>query len=175
MVIKVVLETAPSGRAKCKGCGKPIAKDYLRLGEQLPNPFGEGDMTLWFHPICAAHKRPEVLLEVEAAQAAVTAEMRNIAQVGIDHPRLPRIDGVERASSGRARCRHCRELIERDAWRVPLSIYREGMFNPMGFIHAQCAAEYFGTDALLPRLTHFASELGDREIESLRRALLRDE
>ena len=29
----------------------------LRFGERLPNPFAEGEMTVWFHPLCAAYKR----------------------------------------------------------------------------------------------------------------------
>ena len=41
-----VIEPASSGRAKCRGCGRAIAKGELRLGERLPNPFtDEGEMT----------------------------------------------------------------------------------------------------------------------------------
>ncbi len=58
-----VIEPATSGRAKCRGCGERIAKDELRFGERLPNPFAEGEMTLWFHPLCGAYKRPQPLLE----------------------------------------------------------------------------------------------------------------
>jgi poly(ADP-ribose) polymerase-like protein len=60
------IEPATSGRAKCRGCGRPIDKGELRLGEQLPNPYAEGEMTLWFHPTCAAYKRPEALIEALA-------------------------------------------------------------------------------------------------------------
>ena len=52
-----VLEPATSGRAKCRGCGEKIAKDELRFGEVTENPYGEGDRTLWFHPVCGAYKR----------------------------------------------------------------------------------------------------------------------
>ncbi|MGH7341280.1 MAG: PARP-type zinc finger-containing protein, partial [Candidatus Rokuibacteriota bacterium] len=71
-----VFETASSGRAKCRGCAQPIAKGDLRFGERLPNPFGEGEMTLWFHPICAAYKRPEPILEAlgEAAEKPPESE-----------------------------------------------------------------------------------------------------
>ena len=51
-----VFEEASSGRSKCRGCGVPIAKGELRFGERLPNPFGEGEVTHWFHPMCAAWK-----------------------------------------------------------------------------------------------------------------------
>src|ERR1700749_1537489 len=54
---------AASARSKCRGCGRNIEKGAMRFGEVLPNPFGGGEMTLWFHPLCAAYKRPEPLLE----------------------------------------------------------------------------------------------------------------
>ena len=53
-----VIETASSGRAKCRGCGEKIAAGELRFGERLPNPFAEGETTHWFHLECAAFKRP---------------------------------------------------------------------------------------------------------------------
>jgi hypothetical protein len=63
LVVAHVFEPATSGRSKCRGCGRPIAKGELRFGESVPNLFAEGDTTLWFHPSCAAHKRPQALLE----------------------------------------------------------------------------------------------------------------
>ena len=65
-----VIEPASSARAKCRGCGRPIAKGILRLGERLPNPFGEGEMTLWFHLPCAAFKRPQPFLDAIAELGA---------------------------------------------------------------------------------------------------------
>ena len=64
-----VFGAAPTGRSKCRGCGEPIAKGEVRFGESLPNPYAEGEMTHWFHPLCAAYKRPEALLEALAGQA----------------------------------------------------------------------------------------------------------
>lgn len=43
------IEPAASGRARWRGCGERIAKGELRLGARLPNPFVEGELTLWFH------------------------------------------------------------------------------------------------------------------------------
>ena len=60
------IEPAASGRAKCRGCGQKIAKDELRFGERLENPYGEGEMTLWFHLVCGVYKRPEPFLEMLA-------------------------------------------------------------------------------------------------------------
>ena len=68
------IEPASSGRARCRGCGKTIAKAELRFGERLPNPFADGEMTLWFHLPCAAFRRPESLLEVLADNETIQPE-----------------------------------------------------------------------------------------------------
>ena len=60
-----VFEPASSARSKCRGCGRAIAKGEIRFGERLANPFAEGEMTHWFHPLCAAYKRPEAMHEAE--------------------------------------------------------------------------------------------------------------
>jgi len=52
-----VFGAAPTGRSKCRGCGEPIAKGEVRFGESLPNPYAEGEITHWFHPLCAAYTR----------------------------------------------------------------------------------------------------------------------
>ncbi len=59
---------------------------------------------------------------------------------------------AERAPSGRARCRSCRELIEKEAWRLSLAMFEDGRMNPIGFIHVPCAGEYFGTADVIARL-----------------------
>ena len=70
-----VFELASTGRAKCRGCGEPIARGELRFGERLANPFADNrEMTLWFHPVCAAYKRGESLLEALADPSAIVAE-----------------------------------------------------------------------------------------------------
>src|SRR5881409_3743250 len=118
-----LFETAASGRAKCRGCGQAIARGELRFGERLPNPFAEGEMTLWFHPLCAAYKRPEAVLQALAeASAGVpdAAALERAARGSSAQRRLPRIDGAERAASGQAKCRSCKQRIERGTWRVRL-------------------------------------------------------
>src|SRR6476661_10117942 len=95
-----VFESAPTGRAKCRGCGRTIARGELRFGERLPNPFAEGEMTLWFHPLCAACKRPEPLLEALAETSANLPDRESLesaARASLAHRRLPRIDGAERS------------------------------------------------------------------------------
>jgi len=179
---KHTIEPAASGRAKCRGCGRSIAKDALRFGERLPNPFAEGrDMTHWFHLRCAAMKRPEVLLETinderYGEHADTDPRLRPLAESGIAHRRLPRVDGAERSPTGRARCRHCREMIGQDTWRIGLVFYEEGQFNPAGYLHAACANAYFETAAadaqeIVDRIAHFAPTLTDKELGELEEAV----
>jgi hypothetical protein len=135
----------------------------LRFGERLPNPFAEGEMTHWFHPLCAAFKRPEPILEAlaEAGDGVPDREnLERIARRGIAHRRLPRIDGAGRAPSSQAKCRECRQPIERGAWRVRLVFYEEGQFSPAGFVHLDCREKYFATGDILEPVLHFGAELG---------------
>lgn len=167
------LEPAASGRAKCRGCGKPIAKGELRLGARLKNPFDEeNELTLWFHLRCGAYTRPEPFLEAASEYEELIEgreELENEAKLGLEHPRLTRLRGVERARTGRSSCRSCREAIEKDAWRLALVFYdeEEGRFSPGGFLHLKCAKEYFGTAELADRLRHFAPELDRAELDGI--------
>jgi ribosomal protein L37AE/L43A len=162
-----VIERASTGRAKCRACGQPVARGDLRFGEALPNAYGEGESLFWFHLPCAACARPESLLVVlaEAAEAASErAELEALARAGLAQPRLQRILKAERASSGRAKCRHCRELIAQGAWRLSLQMFEEGRFNPIGTIHATCAVGYFGVEPPLARLSLPSNEIAVEEL-----------
>jgi hypothetical protein len=176
-----IIEFAASGRAKCRGCDEKIAKGELRFGERLPNAFGEGEATLWFHLTCGAYKRPEPFLEalsggeIGEAISAVTDEdkdrLRTAAGLGIEHRRLPRVAGADRAPTGRAKCRHCRVLIDKGEWRIPLVFFEEYRFEASGFVHAACARDYFGTADLLDRVRHFNRALRSDELRELEKAL----
>jgi len=166
-----VIESASSGRAKCRGCDRPIAKGELRFGERQPNAFGEGEMTLWFHLTCAAYARPEPFLEIAATAGDAAAALIPDAKFGIEHRRLPRLHGAERAPTGRARCRSCKELIAKDEWRIALVFFEEFRFEPGGFVHAGCAQPYFETIDVVERIRHFSPELGAADIAELRQAL----
>lgn len=168
-----LFEPASSGRAKCRGCSQPIARGELRFGERLPNPFGDGEMTLWFHPLCGAYKRPEPLLEAlggASDDVPGRPELEAAAREGIAHPRLARIDGAEHASTGQAKCRLCREPIARGTWRIRLTFFEEGRFSPGGFVHLGCRRAYFDTEDVLDRLLHFSPDLAEPEREALRQA-----
>jgi len=165
-----VIERATTGRAKCRACGQPIAKGDERFGEALPNAYGEGEALFWFHLPCAACTRPESLLPVlEQTQAGAPEReaLMALARDGIAHPRLSRIAKAERASSGRARCRHCRELIEQGALRLSLQMFEEGRFNPIGTIHATCAVHYFGVEPARDRLRLPCTQLEGAELDAV--------
>ncbi len=171
-----VLETAPSARAKCRGCGERIAGGELRFGERLPNPFAEGDaeMTHWFHLLCAVYRRPEPVIEtLEAVDEAVPNrdDLLREARLGVERHRLPRLSTAERASSGRAACRSCRDPIAKDTWRISLVFHEDGRFTPAGFVHIACAPAYFETPDIMSRVKHFSKALTDAELADIRAQL----
>jgi hypothetical protein len=168
-----LFENAPSGRAKCRGCTRPIPKGELRFGERIPNPFAEGETTIWFHPMCAAYKRPEAMHETLAAgtgDVPDAAALERAARFSSAQRRLPRIDGAEHSPTSQAKCRFCHEPVLRGAWRIRLSFYEEGRFAPGGFIHLPCRQGYFETADILEALLHFSPELSDEERADLERA-----
>ena len=129
-------------------------------------------MTLWFHLPCAAYTRPEPFLEaLPAADVDHAQPLAAAAEFGIAHRRVPRVHGAERAPTGRARCKSCKELIERHGWRIRLVFFEEFRFAPSGFVHAACAKDYFETTDLLERIKHFSPELGANDLETLQAAL----
>lgn len=149
----------------------------LRFGERLPNPFAEGEMTVWFHPACAAYRRPGPLLEALAETAVAVPDRETLertARASLAHRRLPRIDGAERSPGAQARCRSCREPIARGSWRIRLVYWEEGRFAPGGFVHLACRKAYFETDDVLERVLRFSRHLNADEREDLRRACAAD-
>lgn len=168
-----LIEKAPTGRAKCRGCEGKIAAGELRFGEKLPNPFADGEgaeMTHWFHLICAALRRPEALLEaLGTAEIDIEnrATLEHEATLGITHRRLPRVSTAERAPTGRANCRACKTLIDKDTWRIALVFYEDGRFTPSGFMHAKCVKDYLGTTEIGVRVKHFSPELSDADLADL--------
>jgi hypothetical protein len=169
-----VFEPATSGRSKCRGCGQPIQKGEIRFGESVPNLFADGDTTLWFHPLCAAYKRAQPLLEAleQATEPSLDrATLEQVARKSLDHERLQRIDGGERSPTGQAKCRGCHESIEKGSWRVRLVFYDEGRLAPGGFLHLKCRKAYFETDDIAAHVLHFSQSLSATDREVLTREL----
>jgi hypothetical protein len=168
-----LFEPAPSSRSKCRGCARTIERGELRFGERIPNPFAEGETTLWFHPLCAAYKRPEPLLQTlaETQENPLAREaLESAARGSAAHRRLPRIDGAERAPSGQAKCRYCHQPIARATWRIRLVFYEEGRFSPGGFLHLACRQAYFENHDVLAPVLHFSPDLEAGERAELTRA-----
>jgi hypothetical protein len=165
-----VIEPAPSGRAKCRACQEKIAKDELRFGASVDNPFGSGEALRYYHLVCAAERHPEGFkeaLEAHEGELPDREELARVAQLGVDHRRLQRAAHAERASSGRARCRHCRETIDKGALRIALEYIEDGMVSAGGFIHVGCAQDYFGTTELLARMKRRSTKLAPEDFEEL--------
>ena len=169
-----LFQPAASGRSKCRGCARPIQRGELRFGERVPNLFGEGETTLWFHPLCAAYKRPQPLLEALAGTTESVPHREGLERAALRslaHERLQRIDAAERSPSGQARCRSCHEPIVRGSWRIRVVFYEEGRFAPGGYVHLACRKVYFETGGLLDQVLHFSPALSDADREELIRAL----
>jgi hypothetical protein len=143
----------------------------------VPNPFvdAEGaEMTHWFHPLCAALKRPEPMLEflTGATESVEDGErLRRHAEAGVAHRRLPRVDAASRAPSGRATCRHCKTMIDKGEWRITLVYYEDGRFAPSGYIHLSCVRDYIETTDITDRLQQFSPDLTDADLSDIAKTL----
>jgi ribosomal protein L37AE/L43A len=172
------LEAAASGRAQCRACGAKIEKGALRFGAELPSAYGDGEASsvYWFHPRCAALRQPErfaTLLRQGAAEPVLPDAEALLAEAdqGVTYPKLARLAGAEKASSGRARCRQCREPIAGGAWRFKLSNFEQsGFFEPLGFVHTGCALPYFEIpelSLLRERVRHTSPDLDPAALEEI--------
>ena len=120
------IEAARSSRSRCRTCRRKIDKDKLRLGILLEGPYGTG--YLWHHLTCAAKRRAD---DVEAAygeqaweegvEVPPLEELKKLREKA-EEAKAKRKEApyVERAPSGRSKCKHCGETIEKDSLRVVL-------------------------------------------------------
>ncbi|HEX2880790.1 MAG TPA: hypothetical protein VHO25_14765 [Polyangiaceae bacterium] len=165
------IERAPSGRAKCRACRQPVAKDELRFGEVVPNPYGEGEAHFWYHLRCAALRLPEKFNEALKASSDVPGEtselLSKVAANAQRHARLVNVMRADRAPTGRARCQSCREGIDKGAWRIVLERMDEGISSSAGFLHVRCAAQEMGQAELFERLQYCEPPLTAEERSDL--------
>lgn len=174
------IQAAKSGRAKCRACKIAIDKGSLRLGEEVPNAFGDGEARHWYHLRCGALRRPEAFLEAiesipeEEAQLLAEgekAELSALAEPGKTYYRLSRFVKVHAAPSGRAKCQGCRELIEKGQLRFVLERIEDGMVSGSGFVHIVCAHKYAGAVDGIRERVQSLSELSDEEWAEVTAAL----
>jgi hypothetical protein len=148
-----VIEGARSSRSKCKSCRKKIDKGVLRLGVLIEGPYGIG--YLWHHLSCAAKRRLDDVEEAYATEAWNQAkeppenvpsieEMRKLNQDAADkRASRKQIPYAEVDPSGRAKCKHCGELMEKGSLRVVLGREVEfgNQYRTMPIqVHAGCVA-----------------------------------
>ena len=125
-----VIEGARSSRAKCKTCRKKIDKGVLRIGVLIEGPYGIG--YLWHHLTCAAKRRLEDVEEAYAIEAWKNAkeppeqvptieELRKLNEEAEEKRQTrKRMPYAEVDPSGRAKCKHCGETMEKGSLRVVL-------------------------------------------------------
>lgn len=145
-----MIEVAKSGRAACRTCKKPIAKDELRFGEEIANQFSSsGEPSYrWHHLPCAAQKLPVELksaLDGYAGDVPGRADLDQQMAAGLAkaNAKPGGFPYVDKAPTGRARCIQCDAAIEKGAFRV--AIEREvdtGTFvtRGAGYMHPACVA-----------------------------------
>jgi hypothetical protein len=167
-----VIEGARSSRSRCKTCRRPILKETLRVGILIEGPYGTG--YLWHHLTCAARRRFHDVEEAYAAEAWNHAKkppegvppLEKLARLQEEAAERKRsrkqVPHAEPAPSGRARCKHCDELIEKDSMRVVLgrgiefgSQLRTAPIN----IHPRCVAEAIRDPECTTEIEGFAEAL----------------
>lgn len=138
-----IIEAAKSGRSKCGGCRKKIAKDELRFGE-----FNDRyESYRWYHLVCGAALDARDFVEATEAYDGdvgnVDAILEEAKLVG-KGTKTPR---VEPASSGRSSCVVCNEKIK------PKGVLRGVLFREVdvdtwrkGFTHLGCMSEVSDLD-----------------------------
>lgn len=125
-----VIEGARSSRSRCKTCRKKIEKGSLRIGMLIEGPYGTG--YLWHHLRCAARRRLEQVVEAYELEAWNEAkeppkkvppldELRKLAEHADERRRQRReLPYAEVDPSGRAKCKHCQEPMEKGSLRIVL-------------------------------------------------------
>jgi len=140
------VEVAPSGRAACRGCKKPIAKGTTRFGEEFVNPFSEegGTSFRYWHLECAATKLANELAGALASYEGTVPDREALDALVAEHIRPP-MPYAERAGTGRARCRACDETIARGELRVAFERTYETAMGPQkgaAYAHPGCVRRY---------------------------------
>jgi hypothetical protein len=145
------IEVAKTGRARCRICKQSIEKGALRFGEEQPSAFTEGNQLVWYHLTCAAKKKASA---VKSALDAFTGEVPNRAELDAllaeGDKTASAFPYAERASTGRSKCLHCKEPIDKGALRIATE--REVDVGGMaragtGYLHPACAVEFLEQEA----------------------------
>ena len=150
------IEPARSSRSRCKTCKRKIDKDILRIGILIEGPFGTG--YLWHHLKCAAKRNFEAVEEAyeqklypEGVELPTLESLKKHADDSAKKKAERRDPPYAEADpSGRAKCKHCDEKIEKGSMRVILGrnveFYRQVRVAAIN-VHPKCvAAEMMAED-----------------------------
>ena len=123
-----VVEYAKSGRSHCHSCRNLIGKNSLRIARVVPAASFEGDVEVWYHPICLFNETwqhplyPEDIENLgELDRDAMKTLIRVVKQFGAsEHCTSDAHSGLvmEYARSGKSECRGCYEEISRNELRL---------------------------------------------------------
>ncbi len=167
-----VIEGARSGRSRCKVCRRAINRDVLRLGVLVEGPYGTG--YLWHHLTCAARRKFEAVEEAYNLEAWKEAKHPPADLPGLDELRRMREEAAERkksrkaiphaepAPSGRARCKQCEGLIDKDSLRVVLGrgvAFGSQVRTAPIAVHPHCVAAAIGAEDCTTEIAGFADGL----------------
>ena len=177
-----IVETAKSGRARCRTCGEGILKGDLRFGEEVPNGFSDegGTTHNWHHLQCAAKKKPS---QLRGALEGYPGDIPN--RQLIDHliaenepkQKPTSFPYAERAASARSHCGECHTLIAKGALRVALQRENDGpsMMGPPTprYYHAACVRSVLPGDlaTALAQIRANSRGLTHEDLDELARAL----
>lgn len=163
-----LIESARSGRSKCKTCKRAIDKGVTRLGILIEGPFGTG--YLWHHVTCAARRQLDLVEEAYAGDYTAPGvtrppieELRQLAEVAEQKKKEKQeAPYVERASTGRSKCQQCGEPVAEGAFRVVIlrsvEFYGQVRNGPIK-VHAACVAAALAEDNAATEVEGFAEGL----------------
>jgi len=167
-----VIEGARSGRSRCKVCRRAINKDTLRLGVLIEGPYGTG--YLWHHLTCAARRKfenVEEAYELEAWNEAKTPpgkvptldELRKVREdADVRKKQRKQIPYAEPAPSGRAKCKHCEQPIDKGSLRVVLGrgVYFGSQIRTAPInVHPRCVAAELKSEDCTTEIEGFEAAL----------------
>ncbi|KAL7291310.1 hypothetical protein TKK_0014913 [Trichogramma kaykai] len=164
------VEYAKSGRASCKVCKSPIAKDSLRIATVVQSPFHDGKLERWHHASCFFQKqRPGNTGDIahfdsirwedqemirkkieESAGSAAPAPTKGrkrtkASEASTAAANVNKDYKVEYAKSNRSKCRGCEETIIKGDMRISKKDYESEDARKFGGLdrwhHLDCFAK----------------------------------
>lgn len=175
-----IIEAAKTGRASCRSCKKPIGKGELRVGEEVPNAFSDGDMTFnWHHLECAAQKKGAVLKQALETTELDIPDKDNLLKTASSNAKKEKPSNfpyAEEAPTSRSSCLACGEKIEKGNLRVAIEAEVDtGAFvrKGPGYLHPGCACEHVEEDSeeLMEKIRSNSTSLSDAQLGDLEEQL----